>query len=94
METGTLVSLGPGSGQCKQIPGLWSGKLGVRAWGGACGQEAEKRGSGGNCVLMYLEGSWGIKAPLPPLQLRVSFWGEFTKRTDKGAGMRVWRGRT
>lgn len=32
-----------GSERCKQIPGLWSGKLGA----GGCRQEAETRGAGG-----------------------------------------------
>lgn len=87
VEIGALVSLGPGSGRCKQILGLWSGKLGVCVCGGACGQEVEKWGAGGNLVLMYLEGSWGIKAPL--LAAGCVIFGGVRGKAEEGAGMRV-----
>lgn len=50
VETGTLVSLGPGSGRCKQIPGLWSGKLGVRACGGGHVGRRQRNGDQGAIV--------------------------------------------
>lgn len=77
MDTGALVSPGPGSGSCKQIPGLWRGGGVRRGWGGGVG-------AGGGFPLMYLEGSWGIKAPPTPAALCVIFGGCLGESRGKG----------
>lgn len=58
MET-VFSFIGPASGRCKQIPGLWTGK-----WG-----------AGDVLLFMYLEGSWGIKAHPTPAARCVVFEG-------------------
>lgn len=58
METG-FSFIGPDSGRCKQIPGLWRGR----------------RGAGDDLLFMYFEGSWGIKAHPTPAAKCVFYEG-------------------